>query len=131
MAKSTLTSKGQITISKEVRDRLGLKVGDQLVFRFDERGKLTVEPEGQPPLGRLRGLLHHLSGELPATIEEMKQAVRARARSKPPPRLPRFEVKPKACGFRSGVDALRLNQLYDELEMEEFQRRTEALRGER
>ena len=32
-------------------------------------------------------------------------------------RLPRFEVKPKACGFRPGVDVLRLNQLNDELEL--------------
>lgn len=37
--------------------------------------------------------------------------------------LPRFEVKPKACGFRSGVDVLRLNQLNDQLETEDFQRK--------
>ena len=36
----------------------------------------------------------------------------------PAPRLPRFQVKPKACGFRTGVDPLRLNQLADELEVE-------------
>ena len=36
--------------------------------------------------------------------------------------LPRFKVIPKACGFRSGVDVLRLNQLNDELEMEDFVR---------
>ena len=35
--------------------------------------------------------------------------------------LPRFEVTPKACGFRSGVDVLHLNQLNDRLEMEELQ----------
>jgi hypothetical protein len=45
-------------------------------------------------------------------------------------RLPRFKVTPKACGFQSGVDVLRLNQLNDELEMEEFQRKlTRAERG--
>ena len=38
-------------------------------------------------------------------------------------RLPRFEIKPKACGFRAGVDVLRLNQLNDELEIEDFQRK--------
>jgi hypothetical protein len=38
-------------------------------------------------------------------------------------RLPRFKVIPKACGFRSGVDVLHLNQLNDELEMEDFQRK--------
>ncbi|HVT18265.1 MAG TPA: ribbon-helix-helix protein, CopG family [Thermoanaerobaculia bacterium] len=45
-----------------------------------------------------------------------------RSGEKPSPRLPRFVVEPKACGFRSGVDPLRLNQLNDELEMEEFHR---------
>jgi hypothetical protein len=38
-------------------------------------------------------------------------------------RLPRFKVIPKACGFREGVDVLHLNQLNDELEMEDFQRK--------
>jgi len=38
-------------------------------------------------------------------------------------RPPRFKVTPKACGFRTGVDVLHLNQLNDELEMEDFQRK--------
>ena len=37
---------------------------------------------------------------------------------KPAPPLPPFRVKPKAGGFRTGVDVLRLNQLNDELESE-------------
>ncbi|MEA2564192.1 MAG: prlF antitoxin for toxin YhaV toxin [Acidobacteriota bacterium] len=40
MSASTLTSKGQVTIPKEVRERLGLKEGDRLVFRFDDEGNL-------------------------------------------------------------------------------------------
>lgn len=32
--------------------------------------------------------------------------------------LPRFRVRPKACGFRAGVDVTKLNQLLDELEIE-------------
>jgi plasmid stability protein len=36
------------------------------------------------------------------------------------PRLPRFEVKAKACGFQRGVDLLHLNQLSDDLEIEDF-----------
>lgn len=29
-----------------------------------------------------------------------------------------FEVDPKACGFKPGVDPLKLNQIYDDLETE-------------
>lgn len=29
-----------------------------------------------------------------------------------------FLVQPKACGFRSGIDPTKLNQLYDDLEAE-------------
>ncbi len=36
---------------------------------------------------------------------------------KPAGSLPRFKVEAKACGFRHGVDVLKLNQLFDELEI--------------
>jgi len=31
-----------------------------------------------------------------------------------------FRVRPKACGFRPGVDPLKLNQIYDDLEVEDL-----------
>jgi antitoxin PrlF len=74
--KTTLTSKGQVTIPKEIRQRLGLRQGDQLIFRFDEAGRLTVEPASLNLLGDLPGLLHHRAGKRPATIKEMDEAVR-------------------------------------------------------
>lgn len=41
----TLSSKGQVTIPKAIRDRLGLKFGDRVVFRV--RGQqVVVEPVG-------------------------------------------------------------------------------------
>lgn len=33
-----LTTKGQITIPREVRERLGLRAGDHVVFRLDDAG---------------------------------------------------------------------------------------------
>ncbi len=36
---------------------------------------------------------------------------------------PRFRVKPHHGGFAPGVDPLRLNQLYDQLEVDDFLRR--------
>jgi hypothetical protein len=44
----------------------------------------------------------------------------------PVSRLPAFKVIAKTRGFRTGVDLLRLNQLYDELEIEDSQRTMEA-----
>ena len=33
-----------------------------------------------------------------------------------------FRVVPKACGFRAGIDPTKLNQLYDDLEIEDLRR---------
>jgi len=42
-ARATITSKGQITIPQEVRQRLGLKQGDQVVF-VTENGVTVIKP---------------------------------------------------------------------------------------
>jgi antitoxin PrlF len=73
---SKLTSKGQITIPKKIRDRLGLRAGDRVVFQFDERGNLLLRPGAESPLGRLPGLLKHLAKNHSVTIEEMNEAVK-------------------------------------------------------
>lgn len=41
--RATITSKGQITIPQEVRQRLGLKQGDQVVF-VNENGMTVMKP---------------------------------------------------------------------------------------
>lgn len=76
MATSTLTSKGQVTIPKKIRERLGLRVGARLEFWIDAGGKLVVEPESEGRFGRVPGLLHHLAGECPVSFEEMDGAIR-------------------------------------------------------
>jgi AbrB family looped-hinge helix DNA binding protein len=86
MAASTLTSKGQITIPKEVRDRLGVQEGDRIVFQFDEQGRVILQPEDRDPLGNLVGLLRHRARDRPVTVEEMDEAIRARAAEKYGPR---------------------------------------------
>lgn len=45
MASATLTSKGQITIPREVRKALGLDTGDRLSFRVREDGVAELVPE--------------------------------------------------------------------------------------
>lgn len=41
--RATITSKGQVTIPQEVRQRLGLKQGDQVVF-VTENGMTVMKP---------------------------------------------------------------------------------------
>ncbi len=54
MASARITSKGQITIPKEVRDRLGVEPGDALEFHF-QAGHLEVRPVRRRRLAEFRG----------------------------------------------------------------------------
>jgi AbrB family looped-hinge helix DNA binding protein len=40
---SNMTSKGQITVPKDIRDTLGLKQGSRVAFRRNEAGKFEIE----------------------------------------------------------------------------------------
>ncbi len=73
---STITSKGQATIPKEVRDRLGLKPGDTVNFLIDSSGRIVLE--GSLPASALRGILKGRVRK-PVTIEQMREAVHAKA----------------------------------------------------
>src|SRR3989441_13094610 len=44
MVKATITSKGQLTIPKRVRDDLGLATGDHVGFVADGRGSYKLKP---------------------------------------------------------------------------------------
>lgn len=39
----TITSKGQVTIPKDIRDKLGLKPGDRALFRTKKSGEVVIE----------------------------------------------------------------------------------------
>ena len=42
MSNAKMTSKGQITVPKEVRDRLGLKPGDRVLFIVEDDGSARL-----------------------------------------------------------------------------------------
>ena len=78
-ADATLTSKGQITIPKEIRETLSIDAGTTMEFVLDEDGNLTVRPK-QPPMDRLRAVQDRLSKhdvDLEAMRAESKQAWRS------------------------------------------------------
>lgn len=60
---STISSKGQITLPLEIRQRLGLKTGDRVEFVLDE-GRTTIRPAGAPenPFAKYVGALPAFSG---------------------------------------------------------------------
>jgi antitoxin PrlF len=45
VSSSTITSKGQITLPKLIRDRLKVKPGDRVAFRERADGSIVVEAE--------------------------------------------------------------------------------------
>jgi len=73
MPRATLTSKGQITVPKAVREALNVHTGDRLAFRLGEDGTVTVEADSVP-LASLRGSIKPVVRGI--TIEAMKTAIR-------------------------------------------------------
>jgi antitoxin PrlF len=68
---SAITSKGQATIPKAIREHLGLKPGDRVKFFMHPDGSVVLLPK--LPASALRGIA---AGRLPTvTIEEMNEAV--------------------------------------------------------
>ncbi|HEX3069371.1 MAG TPA: AbrB/MazE/SpoVT family DNA-binding domain-containing protein [Thermoanaerobaculia bacterium] len=82
MSTTTLTSKGQITLPKDIRDRLALKKGDRFLVAIGRNGLLTLERDERAPIENAFGMLQHLAKRKPATIPEMRAAVRRRAKRK-------------------------------------------------
>ena len=76
MALSTLTAKGQTTIPKRVRDRLGLKPGDRIEFISRDDGTALLVP-ATLPVADLKGCLS--APKRPVGLDDMERAIRRRA----------------------------------------------------
>jgi antitoxin PrlF len=73
MPVATVTSKGQITLPKPVRDKLGLRPGDRVAFREREDGTIVVEPETVRLLDLQGAIKARVRG---VTVEDMNAAIR-------------------------------------------------------
>lgn len=72
MSAATITSKGQITLPKVVRDRLGVKVGDKVEFVETEPGVFRVIAATRD-VRALKGVIPKPA--TPVTVEEMGRVI--------------------------------------------------------
>lgn len=77
---ATLTTKGQLTLPKEIRERLGLDAGAILDFQLQPDNTITAR-HVQADARRIRGLLKSPHA-VPLTVEQMDEAVAQHLRDK-------------------------------------------------
>ena len=77
MSAATITSKGQITIPKDIRVLLDLQAGDKISFFVNEEGGVNFVPVTQK-ITTLKGIVAKPSK--PVSIEEMNATIKARGR---------------------------------------------------
>ena len=68
---TTLTSKGQTTIPKEIRDSLGMKPGDRMTFTLMPGGTVVMRLKSKSIL-ELAGILHK-KGRKAVSIEQISR----------------------------------------------------------
>ena len=69
---ATITSKGQVTLPKPIRDRLHLRPGDKIDFVVDADGDLRVVAV-TAPVTELKGMLQR--PKVPVTLQNMDRAI--------------------------------------------------------
>ncbi len=73
MPTSTLTSKGQITIPKEIRDLLRLRTGQRVEFQLDPKGHVILTPRNRD-IRLLKGIVRCPTRRT-VSVEEMNEAI--------------------------------------------------------
>jgi antitoxin PrlF len=73
MPSATLTSKGQITVPKEIREALKVDTGDRLDFVLEGPLRVVVRP-GSADVEDLKGLLRQ-RGRKAVSLDEMNAAI--------------------------------------------------------
>ncbi len=81
MPTATISSKGQVTIPKKIREHLRVGAGDRLDFVLSESGDVIIEPATRT-LRDLRGMLPKPAQA--ATLEQMDLAIAAHVSRRAP-----------------------------------------------
>lgn len=74
MAQATLTSKGQVTIPKEIRDALRLSTGEKLEFILSDKNTVILKPVTRK-VDEVFGRLRRYRKRTPVSVEEMNEAI--------------------------------------------------------
>ncbi len=80
MSMATITSKGQVTIPKPIRESLKLEPGDRIEFILTRKGEVLIKPvtrKVDEVFARLRKY-----GKHPVSVEDMNQLVAKRMKEK-------------------------------------------------
>ena len=75
MATAKITSKGQVTIPRTIREHLHVAEGDRIDFRVAEDGTVRLVSLSRPARD-LFGMLHR-PGSKPVSVERMDEAIAA------------------------------------------------------
>ena len=76
---TTITSKGQVTVPKPIRDKLHLKPGDKIDFMLDEDGGVRVVPV-TASVTQLKGMVPRPG--YPVSLADMDKAIASAATRK-------------------------------------------------
>jgi AbrB family looped-hinge helix DNA binding protein len=76
MALATITTKGQVTIPKSVRDSLMLSTGDKIEFVVTDKREALIRPISKK-VDEVFGLLHK-PGRKTVSVEDMDAKIRQR-----------------------------------------------------
>ena len=76
MATATMTSKGQMTVPKSIRERLRIGAGDRIQFVVNEQGEVVVRP-AKGDVRSLRGLLAVPRSRKAVSVKDMNTAILA------------------------------------------------------
>ena len=76
MPTATMTSKGQVTVPRKIREALRIRPGDRIDFVLGADGEVRLRA-GDVDVSELKGLLRR-PGRAPVTLEEMEEAISRR-----------------------------------------------------
>lgn len=72
---ATITSKGQITLPRLIREKLNLSAGDKVDFTYDESLKRVILTPKNKKVIDAYGLLAHLAPEKSISVAEMNEGI--------------------------------------------------------